>query len=90
YGIYDNTFMSMLCNAVAICANGQTCTPFSVFSAEIVPNSPADNLMDIIFTYANSGVGVFGVSIRYQRIDIPNIPAFYIEPTIGSSPYTIA
>lgn len=89
-GITNVNFMAAVCAAVAACAGGGVCEPYSVLNLSTVENSPADNQLDIIVTFTHPSA--VSNNIRYARTDLGGTLVWSVPVNVlpGGSPYTIA
>ena len=88
-GIYDVNFMDAFCAAVAACAGGHACEPYSVFNVSTVEHSPIDNKLNLIVTFTHPSA--IDNVLRYARIDNTPTPIWITIPSVlPGAPYTIS
>lgn len=88
-GIFNVDFMAAFCAAVELCAAGLMCEAYSIFSVNVVQNSPIDNNIDLLVTFTHPSA--ISNTIRYARIDNTFTPIYTTITGVlpGASPYTI-
>lgn len=92
---FNTVALEAFCNLVVLCRAGKPCTPFSIFSLNVIDDSPFDNNQSIVVSFTNTDPEFIGVAIEYARIDntsnpIYNAGAIENPITPGDSPYTIS
>lgn len=88
-GVYNADFMVAFCNAVALCAGGQSCEPYTIFQVAGIDTSPSTNNMNLVVTFTHPSA--ISNTIRYARIDNTISPVYTTITGVlpGLSPYTI-
>lgn len=89
-GVYNAEFMAAFCAAVALCAGGFSCEPYTIFQVAAVDTSPSSNQMKLVITFTHPSA--IKNTIRYARIDNTTTPVYTTITDVlpGASPYTIS
>ncbi len=92
-GAYDADFLTDFCTLVELCRTGGVCTPFTIFTAEVVDTSPAGNTQTIIITFTNPSPDFLSVTLIVRRVingvvQVNTVPAYTASLLPGNSPAT--
>ncbi len=90
YAQYNADVLTAFCNMVNLCAGGNPCAPYTIYSVEAQDASPAGATMDLEITFDHPDA--ISNTIRYARIDNTTTPTYTTIPGVlpGDSPYTIS
>jgi hypothetical protein len=89
YGAVNSDVLTAFCNMVNLCAGGNPCAPYNIFSVAVDDASPGGSTVDLIVTFTHPDA--ISNTIRYARIDNTVSPVYTTIPGVlpGDSPYTI-